>query len=180
MKKKSLMDLYSDGSYKSKKGKSQDKPAMVDYHQLYKGDNQTKKVTESHKETLDEKIAKRNPVPEKADGTQTEVEIGGVTYLVTASSEVSEAHIRRVAELADEIYTTTKEENQYTTTHKLAILSLFEACDTILRLKAEKESLKTELTYYKAQNRQTIEKEEKGLKPTPMEELAGKAAEDKK
>ena len=78
--------------------------------------------------------------------------------------------------LADEIYNDTKNNNPYIATNKTAILSLFEACDQIISLRAENNALKTELTYYRAKATQYAEERRADIEPTPMEELANKVS----
>jgi len=170
-KSSSILGKYSEGQLKNKK-KSGTEPAIVNYQQLYKGPALTKKVTDTTPETLEEKIAKKSPRQVSEEVTQVEVEIGNTTYLVSTTDDVTEEHIRKVASIADEIYTETKENNQYTTTHKLAVLSLFEACDRLLRVNAENQSLKTEIMYYKQKADIADKKDSEKLKPTPMEELS--------
>lgn len=173
MKKSSnILGKYSEGQLKKKKTDSE--PAIVNYQQLYKGPALSKKVTDNSRQTLEEKIAKRAAPSNVIEVTQVEVDIGGTTYLVSTPDDVTEEHIRKVASLADDIYMETKENNQYTTTHKLAVLSLFEACDRLLRVNAENQSLKTELMYYKQKSALADKKDSEKLKPTPMEELSDK------
>ena len=178
MKKSSnILGKYSEGQMKKKNTKSE--PAIVNYEQLYKGPALTKKVTDTSRQTLEEKIAKRAAPSNVMEVTQVEVEIGNTTYLVSTPDDVTEEHIRKVASLADEIYMETKDNNQYTTTHKLAVLSLFEACDRLLRVNAENQSLKTEIMYYKQKADLADKKDSEKLKPTPMEELSGRLSSDK-
>ena len=169
-KSSSILGKYSEGQLKKKKSDSE--PAIVKYEQLYKGPALTKKVTDTSRQTLEEKIAKRQTPANVIEVTQVEVDIGGTTYLVSTPDDVTEEHIRKVASLADEIYLETKDNNQYTTTHKLAVLSLFEACDRLLRVNAENQSLKTEVMYYKQKAQLADKKDSEKLKPTPMDELS--------
>ena len=53
-------------------------------------------------------------------------------------------------------------------------MSLFEACDQLITLRAENNALKTELTYYRAKATEYAEERRADIKPTPMEELANK------
>ena len=80
----------------------------------------------------------------------------------------------KVGSLADEIYTDTKKNNPYIATNKTAVLSLFEACDQLITLRAENQALKTELAYYKNKDRINQEEKKADVPPTPMEELANK------
>lgn len=167
-----LLGKYSDGSYR-RKGKK-DAPAIVEYKQLYKGEIKAKTVTEKKIITLEDKINARNkPAREDTKEESAQVTIGGVQYLVR-SGDAGYDRIKRVGELADEIYNETKENNPYIATNKTAIMSLFEACDRLISLRAENNALKTELTYYKNKSALESEKNKPDVKPTPMEELANK------
>ena len=75
------------------------------------------------------------------------------------------------------IYTDTKKNNPYIATNKTAIMSLFEACDQLIALRAENNALKTELTYYKVKANEYAKERRPDIKPTPMEELADKVSE---
>ena len=170
----SLLGKYSDGSYK-RKGKK-DAPAIVEYKQLYKGEIKAKTVTEKKIITLEDKIlARTKPAREDPKEESAQVTIGGVQYLVR-SGDAGYDRIKRVGELADEIYNETKENNPYIATNKTAIMSLFEACDRLISLRAENNALKTELTYYKNKSALEAEKNKPDIKPTPMEELANKVS----
>ena len=169
-----LLGKYSDGSYR-RKGKK-DAPAIVEYKQLYKGEIKAKTVTEKKIITLEDKINARNkPTREETKEESAQVTIGGVQYLVR-SGDAGYDRIKRVGELADEIYNETKENNPYIATNKTAIMSLFEACDRLISLRAENNALKTELTYYKNKSALESEKNKPDVKPTPMEELANKVS----
>lgn len=169
-----LLGKYSDGSYR-RKGKK-DAPAIVEYKQLYKGEIKAKTVTEKKIITLEDKINARNkPAREDTKEESAQVTIGGVQYLVR-SGDAGYDRIKRVGELADEIYNETKENNPYIATNKTAIMSLFEACDRLISLRAENNALKTELTYYKNKSALESEKNKPDVKPTPMEELANKVS----
>ena len=172
----SLLGKYSDGSYKRKGGKK-DAPAIVEYKQLYKGEIKAKTVTEKKVVTLEDKIAAREkPAKEENPKEQSaQVTIGGVQYLVR-SDDAGYDRIMRVGALADEIYQETKENNPYIATNKTAIMSLFEACDRLISLRAENNALKTELAYYKQKAQLEAEKNKPDIKPTPMEELASKVS----
>ena len=170
----SLLGKYSDGSYR-RKGKK-DAPAIVEYKQLYKGEIKAKTVTEKKIITLEDKIlARTKPAREDPKEESAQVTIGGVQYLVR-SGDAGYDRIKRVGELADEIYTETKENNPYIATNKTAIMSLFEACDRLITLRAENNALKTELAYYKNKSALESEKNKPDIKPTPMEELANKVS----
>ena len=172
----SLLGKYSDGSYKRKGKKDAAAPAIVEYKQLYKGEIKAKTVTEKKYITLEDKIQARtksskdetNPKEESA-----QITIGGVQYLVR-SGDAGYDRIKKVGELADEIYNETKENNPYIATNKTAIMSLFEACDRLITLRNENSTLKTELIYYKQKAAQAEERRDPNIKPTPMEELASK------
>lgn len=169
----SLLGKYSDGSYK-RKGKK-DAPAIVEYKQLYKGEIKAKTVTEKKYITLEDKIQARNK-PSGSDNPKEEsaqVTIGGIQYLVR-SGDAGYERIMKVGSLADEIYTDTKKNNPYIATNKTAVLSLFEACDQLITLRAENQALKTELAYYKNKDRINQEEKKADVPPTPMEELANK------
>ena len=171
----SLLGKYSDGSYK-RKGKK-DAPAIVEYRQLYKGEIKAKTVTEKKTVTLEDKIAarKKPAVEENPKEESAQVTIGGVQYLVR-SGDAGYERIMRVGSLADEIYQETKENNPYIATNKTAIMSLFEACDRLISLRAENNALKTELAYYKQKAAIEAGKNAPDVKPTPMEELAKQAS----
>ena len=170
----SLLGKYSDGSYK-RKGKK-DQPAIVEYKQLYKGEIKAKTVTEKKYITLDEKIKARAKASQEDKGPKEEsaqITIGGVQYLVR-SGDAGYDHMMKVGKLADEIYHETKKNNPYIATNKTAIMSLFEACDQLIALRAENQTLKTELTYYKVKANEYAQERRPDIKPTPMEELADK------
>ena len=167
----SILGKYSENNLKKKKDKAI--PAMVSYEQRYKGDIMSKDVTEPVKPmTLDEKIARRDGKEEKPDilSNRVSVSIGDNTYLLGSNEEYSEARIRKVAQLADEIYKETKENNPYIATNKTAILSLIESCDRYLKLKEELNNMRTELMYFKQKDYINAEKNES--EPTPMEKLS--------
>ena len=169
----SILGKYSDGSYRKKNTKS-DLPPMVEYKQLYKGEIQSKTVTEKKTQTLEERIAARTKpaVDEKDSGVvEARVKIGGISYLVK-SEDATPERIIRVGELASEIYDETKEGNPYIATIKTAVLSLFECCDRLLTLRAENNILKTELMYYKQKDQQNNENNKSVCEPTPVEKLA--------
>ena len=173
----SLLGKYSDGYYK-RKGKKDDAPAIVEYKQLYKGEIKAKTVTEKKLMTLEDKIRARKAKKEEEEGSKeqsAQITIGGVQYVVRSDNAGYE-RIKKVGELADEIYQDTKENNPYIATNKTAILSLFEACDKIISLRAENNALKTELTYYRAKATQYAEERRADIEPTPMEELANKVS----
>ena len=173
----SLLGKYSDGSYK-RKGKKDDAPAIVEYKQLYKGEIKAKTVTEKKVITLEDKIKARTKPekdPDEKKEQSAQVTIGGVQYLVR-SGDAGYDRIMKVGSLADEIYNETKENNPYIATNKTAIMSLFEACDRLISLRAENSALKTELMYYKNKGALEAEKNKPDIKPTPMEELANSAS----
>lgn len=166
----SILGKYSDGSY-SKKG-SKDS-GIVEYRQLYKGEISAKNVTEKKVQTLEDKIAARDyraNEDKKKDEESAQITIGGISYIVR-SEDASPDRIRKVGDLADEIYKETRDNNPYIASLKTAIMSLFEACDRLITLRAENNALKTELMYYKQKDKLNEEKEKKP-DPTPMEKLA--------
>lgn len=172
----SLLGKYSDGSYK-RKGKKE-APAIVEYKQLYKGEIKAKTVTEKKYITLDEKIKARTKPSKEDEGPKEEsaqITIGGVQYVVR-SGDAGYDHMMKVGKLADEIYNDTKKNNPYIATTKTAIMSLFEACDQLIALRAENNMLKTELTYYKVKANEYAAERRPDVKPTPMEELADKVS----
>jgi cell division protein ZapA (FtsZ GTPase activity inhibitor) len=172
----SLLGKYSDGSYK-RKGKKE-APAIVEYKQLYKGEIKAKTVTEKKYITLDEKIKARTKSSKEDEGPKEEsaqITIGGVQYVVR-SGDAGYDHMMKVGKLADEIYNDTKKNNPYIATTKTAIMSLFEACDQLIALRAENNMLKTELTYYKVKANEYAAERRPDVKPTPMEELADKVS----
>ncbi|MCH4153053.1 MAG: cell division protein ZapA [Saccharofermentans sp.] len=169
----SILGKYSDGSYRKKNTKS-DLPPMVEYKQLYKGEIQSKTVTEKKVQTLEERIAARTrPAEEDVQPKEVEarVTIGGVSYLVKSDDATSE-RIIKVGELAAEIYDETRKSNPYIATLKTAVLSLFECCDRLLTLRSENNVLKTELMYYKQKDQLNNESKERDSEPTPVEKLA--------
>ncbi|MCR4775593.1 MAG: cell division protein ZapA [Saccharofermentans sp.] len=166
----SILGKYSDGSY-SKKG-SKDS-GIVEYKQLYKGEISAKNVTEKKVQTLEDKIAARDyraNEDKKKEEESAQITIGGISYIVR-SGDASPDRIRKVGDLADEIYKETRDNNPYIASLKTAIMSLFEACDRLITLRAENNALKTELMYYKQKDKLNEEKEKKP-DPTPMEKLA--------
>lgn len=167
-----IFGKYSDNNLKKRKDKTM--PAMVSYEQRYKADSLAAEVTKPVKPaTLEEKIAKRNKpeeeVPDPLNNRVT-VTIGDNTYLLGSTEDITESRIRKVAELADEIYRETKENNPYIATNKTAILSLIECCDRYLTLKDELSDMRTELMYYKQKD--LINEEKISSEPTPMERLS--------
>ena len=174
----SLLGKYSDGSYKNRKGGKKEEnnaPAIVEYKQLYKGEIKAKTVTEKKYISLEDKIqARTKPANENETKEESaQITIGGVQYLIR-SGDAGYDRIKKVGELADEIYNETKENNPYIATNKTAIMSLFEACDRLITLRNENSTLKTELIYYKQKAAQAEERRDPNIKPTPMEELASK------
>ena len=159
----SILGKYSDGSNKKKGSKDS---GIVEYRQLYKGEISAKNVTEKKVQTLEDKIAARDyraNDDKKKDEESAQITIGGISYIVR-SEDASPDRIRKVGDLADEIYKETRDNNPYIASLKTAIMSLFEACDRLITLRAENNALKTELMYYK--------QKEKKPDPTPMEKLA--------
>jgi cell division protein ZapA (FtsZ GTPase activity inhibitor) len=135
-------------------------------------------VTEKKLMTLEDKIKARSKAREEEKDPKeqsAQITIGGVQYLVR-SDDAGYDRIKKVGELADEIYNDTKKNNPYIATNKTAIMSLFEACDQLITLRAENNALKTELTYYRAKATQYAEERSADVKPTPMEELANKVS----
>ncbi len=166
----SILGKYSDGSNKKKGSKDS---GIVEYRQLYKGEISAKNVTEKKVQTLEDKIAARDyraNDDKKKDEESAQITIGGISYIVR-SEDASPDRIRKVGDLADEIYRETRDNNPYIASLKTARMSLFEACDTLITLRAENTALKTELMYYKQKDKLNEEKEKKP-DPTPMEKLA--------
>lgn len=166
----SILGKYSDGSNKKKGAKDS---GIVEYRQLYKGEISAKNVTEKKVQTLEDKIAARDyraNDDKKKDEESAQITIGGISYIVR-SEDASPDRIRKVGDLADEIYRETRDNNPYIASLKTAIMSLFEACDRLITLRAENNALKTELMYYKQKDKLNEEKEKKP-DPTPMEKLA--------
>ena len=171
----SIMSKYSEKSMKKKsssKVSSEDLPLMANYEQRYKG--MSKEVTkEQPKPTLDEKIARRENLrrsqkEEKSESKRVSVEINGNMYLLGCTENISEARIRKIAALTNDILSNTKENNPGLSNSKINALALIDACDRILSLKDENSNLKTELMYYQ----QKANLEEERPEPTPMELLA--------
>lgn len=174
----SIMSKYSDKSMRKKVSSSkttsvEDLPLMANYEQRYKG--MSKEVTkEQPKPTLDEKIAKRErlkkPVEQKAESKRVSVEINGNMYLLGCTENISEARIRKIAALTNDILSNTKENNPGLPNSKINALALIDACDRILTLKDENSNIRTELMYY--QQKANLEEEKDKPEPTPMELLA--------
>lgn len=174
----SLLGKYSDGSYKRKGKKEAQAPAIVEYKQLYKGEIKVKTVTEKKLMTLEDKIKARQKASKEAEDSKeqsAQITIGGVQYVVR-SGDAGYDHMMKVGSLANEIYEETKKSNPYIATNKTAIMSLFEACDQLISLRAENNALKTELTYYKVKYNAAEAEKRADVKPTPMEELADKVS----
>lgn len=166
----SILGKYTDGS--SKKGAKSD-TGIFEYKQLYKGEIQARNVTEKKVQTLEDKIAARDyraNEDKKKEEESAQITIGGISYIVR-SEDASPDRIRKVGDLADEIYKETRENNPYIASLKTAILSLFDACDKLITLRAENNALKTELMYYKQKDK-INEENVKKPDPTPMEQLA--------
>ena len=167
----SILGKYSDGSNRKKGAKSDS--GIIEYRQLYKGEIKAKTVTEKKVQTLEDKIAARDyraNDDKTKDEESAQIIIGGVSYIVR-SEDASPERIRKVGDLADEIYKETRENNPYIASLKTAIMSLFEACDRLITLRAENSALKTELMYYKQKDKLNEENVKKP-DPTPMEKLA--------
>ncbi len=180
-KSQSIMSKYSDKSMKKKpsnpgtkrSGTTEDLPLMADYEQRYKG--MTKEFTkEQPRETLDEKIARkeRKGKIREEDNTpkKVPVEINGSLYLLGCTENISEARIRRIAALTNEILSDTKENNPGLVNSKINALALIDACDRILTLRDENNNMRTELMYL--QQKLSLEEEKEKSEPTPMELLA--------
>ena len=111
---------------------------------------------------LEDKIAARDyraNEDKKKEEESAQITIGGVPYIVR-SEDASPDRIRKVGDLADEIYKETRDNNPYIASFKTAIMSLFEACDRLITLRAENNALKTELMYYKQKDKLTEDKGE--------------------
>lgn len=170
----SILGKYTDVS--GKKGSKSDS-GIVEYKQLYKGEIKAKTVTEKKVQTLEDKIAARDyraNEDKKKEEESAQVTIGGISYIVR-SEDASPDRIRKVGDLADEIYKETRDNNPYIASLKTAIMSLFEACDRLITLRAENNALKTELMYYKQKDKLN-EDNVKKPDPTPMEELADRSS----
>ena len=168
----SILGKYSDSSSKSKSsGKAS---GIVEYKQLFKGEIKAKTVTEKKVQTLEDKIAARDyraNDDKKKDEESAQITIGGISYIVR-SEDASPDRIRKVGDLADEIYKETRDNNPYIDSLKTAIMSLFEACDRLITLRAENNALKTELMYYKQKDKLNEDNDKNKPEPTPMEKLA--------
>ena len=168
----SILGKYTDGTGR-KKGSSKDS-GIVEYRQLYKGEIRAKTVTEKKVQTLEDKIAARDyraNEDKKKDEESAQITIGGVSYIVR-SEDASPDRIRKVGDLADEIYKETREKNPYIASLKTAIMALFECCDRLITLRAENNALKTELMYYKQKDKLTGDADKNKPEPTPVEKLA--------
>ena len=173
----SIMSKYSEKSMKKKssgKVSHEDLPPIASYEQRYKG--MSKEVTkEQPKPTLDEKIAKRESLKkskneESTGSKKVSVEINGNLYLLSCTENISEARIRKIAALTNDILTNTKENNPGLSNSKINALALIDACDRILTLKDENSNMRTELMYY--QQKANLGEEKERPEPTPMELLA--------
>lgn len=173
----SIMSKYSEKSMKKKtstKVSVDDLPPMANYEQRYKG--MSKELTkEQPKPTLDEKIAKRENLKkakkeESGSSKRVSVEINGNMYLLGCTENISEARIRKIAALTNDILSNTKENNPGLTNSKINALALIDACDRILTLKDENSNMRTELMYY--QQKANLGEEKDRPEPTPMELLA--------
>lgn len=170
----SILGKYTDGS--GRKGSKSDS-GIVEYKQLYKGEIKAKTVTEKKVQTLEDKIAARDyraNEDKQKEEESAQITIGGISYIVR-SEDASPDRIRKVGDLADEIYKETRDNNPYIASLKTAIMSLFEACDRLISLRAENNALKTELMYYKQKDKLN-EDNVKKPDPTPMEELADRSS----
>ena len=167
----SILGKYSDSSNR-KKGSGKDS-GIVEYKQLYKGEIKAKTVTEKKVQTLEDKIAARDyrVSEDKKKEESAQITIGGVQYIVR-SEDASPDRIRKVGDLADEIYKETQKNNPYIASLKTAIMSLFECCDRLITLRAENNALKTELMYYKQKDKLSEDKDKNKPEPTPVEKLA--------
>ena len=171
----SIMSRYSDKSLKKKTSAKQaadDMPLMANYEQRYKG--MSKDLTDRKpRQTLEEKIARRESLKKNKEDIspmKVSVEINGSMYLLGCTEDISESRIRKIAALANEILTDTKENNPGLTNSKINALSLIDACDRILSLRDENSNMKTELMYL--QQKVRLEEEKEVKEPTPMELLA--------
>ena len=165
----SIMGKYSDGKISNKKSEGSKLPLMATYEQRYKG-GMTKSITEpAHIPTLDEKIAERNIKPVVTDEPiRVPVEIGGNRYLLSTAENFSEDKIRKIALTANKFFEEARSTNPGLTNSKAAILALVDACELLLQLRSENDSLKTELLYL--QNQEYLASR-KNKKLTPMDEL---------
>ena len=103
-------------------------PGLVEYRGSSKGEIKAKTVTEKKVQTLEDKIAARDyraNEDKKKDEESAQITIGGIQYIVR-SEDASPDRIRKVGDLADEIYKETQKNNPYIASLKTAIMSLFE------------------------------------------------------
>ncbi len=165
----SIMGKYSDGKISNKKSEGSKLPLMATYEQRYKG-SMSKSITEPARvPTLDEKIAERNVKPVMAEEPiRVPVEIGGNRYLLSTAEDMSEDRIRRIALTANKFFEEARSTNPGLTNSKAGILALVDACELLLQLRTENDSLKTELLYL--QNQEYLASR-KNKKLTPMDEL---------
>ena len=155
----SILGKYSDGSGR-KKGSSKDS-GIVEYRQLYKGEIRAKTAARDYRANEDK----------KKDEESAQITIGGVSYIVR-SEDASPDRIRKVGDLADEIYKETRDRNPYIASLKTAVMALFEASDRLITLRAENNALKTELMYYKQKDKLNGDSDKNKPEPTPVEKLA--------
>lgn len=177
---KSIMSKYAE-HIKSSKSDADSKTLMTTYEQRYKGESSMSATfTQPPKhQTLEEKIAARTKKkePEEPSIKKIPVEIAGSRYLLGCTGDMSEARIRRIAELANEVLSDTKKNNPGLTNSKVTTLALIDLCDRLITSTDEAGNLKTDLMYYRQKYME--EEEQKKKEPTPMEILASGKDEEK-
>lgn len=174
-----LLGKYSDSDFRNKK-KTKSAPLMATYEQRYKGNSLAKVVTEKKSvPTLDEKIKQRNFTEEHSKSPiKVHVEIGGNHYLLSATHDMSEARIRKIASVANELLTSTLDNNPGLTNSKAAILALIDCCDQLLSEKEQCNNFRTDLMYY--QQQYLLDKQNESKNPTPVELLVSSKGKDNK
>ena len=129
--------------------------------------------------TLDEKIKQRNFTEEHSKSPiKVHVEIGGNHYLLSATDDMSEARIRKIASVANELLTSTLDNNPGLTNSKAAILALIDCCDQLLSEKEQCNNFRTDLMYY--QQQYLLDKQNESKNPTPVELLVSSKGKDNK
>ncbi len=174
-----MFQRYSETSSKKRRLVKDDLPLMATYEQRYKGPSMAREFTEQKPmQTLDEKIEARKNIntPKKDDAPKrVSVEIGGHNYLLGSTDNMSEARIRRIANMVNSILGDAKESNPGLMSNKITTLSLLDACDKLITLQDENSNMKTELMYL--QQKLSLEEKAHVSEPTPMEQLASEIEE---
>lgn len=184
MKKTNILGKYSDNKSQHTKPVQlrSKKPEIVEYQQRYKGKSLSARVTEPQKPmTLDEKIKSREALPEinetvDEENEKVSVEIAGNHYLLGCTEGMSPKRIMRIAHMADSIINETTANNPGLTNSRALMLSLINACDRLISVSDEKDTLKVDLLFLRQQ--EELNKSKNPVEPTPMEKLASRKESD--